>query len=399
MSQQQSKIPELEGLRGLLAWWVVGDHVLGNGGYSPNELSGPLWLLRAGTFAVDVFIILSGFVVVLLLDQQRVSFGTFLIRRFFRLYPIYLLRLGIGAIGVLFSQFTADALPGHFAVVGVAERATATWSHWGRHLVAHLTMLHGAIPNEVLPYSSGAFLDPAWSISLEWQFYLVAPLLFLLATRTRWGFLVLTALVPLFWKVGKEVGTFDFPSFLPMRLHFFWLGAVSYFVFRNFPVFQHLLPSRSILVVTGFLVPVVLILVAAVAPPQFQRASRALVPVAVWIPCLALILPTTAGVAGWLTTYGRLLLNHHLLQVLGNVSYVTYLVHLPIIQLLRWCILNAHPGVGRSELVWAIGLVSVPLTVAASIYLSRWVEKPGIELGRRIARRWSNGTQPHTPKA
>lgn len=38
-------------------------------------------------------------------------------------------------------------------------------------------MFHGAVPEVLVKDAPGAFLEPAWSISLEWQFYLVAPLL------------------------------------------------------------------------------------------------------------------------------------------------------------------------------------------------------------------------------
>jgi len=44
------------------------------------------------------------------------------------------------------------------------------------HLLAHLTLLHGALPHNILPASEYMFLAPAWSLSLEWQFYLIAPI-------------------------------------------------------------------------------------------------------------------------------------------------------------------------------------------------------------------------------
>ncbi len=33
------------------------------------------------------------------------------------------------------------------------------------------------VPENVMPFAGTAFLGPAWSLSLEWQFYLVAPVL------------------------------------------------------------------------------------------------------------------------------------------------------------------------------------------------------------------------------
>jgi len=53
----------------------------------------------------------------------------------------------------------------------------------GPQLLAHLTMLHGAVPDQILPGSSITYLPPAWSISVEWQFYLVAPFLFAFLKR------------------------------------------------------------------------------------------------------------------------------------------------------------------------------------------------------------------------
>ncbi len=85
------KITELEGLRGLLAWWVVASHLLYFSGFYDTKLGGVLGLISRGHEAVDGFIILSGFVIFLLLDKGRNSYGVFLFRRFFRLFPVFIL--------------------------------------------------------------------------------------------------------------------------------------------------------------------------------------------------------------------------------------------------------------------------------------------------------------------
>jgi hypothetical protein len=44
----------------------------------------------------------------------------------------------------------------------LGERKPAFW--------AHLPMLHGVVPNNILPNAVAAFVAPTWSTSLEWQY-------------------------------------------------------------------------------------------------------------------------------------------------------------------------------------------------------------------------------------
>ncbi|MGA7936760.1 MAG: acyltransferase family protein, partial [Kovacikia sp.] len=92
------RITEFEGLRALLAWWFFLGHALVFSGFTDSK-SLPIfasWLLENG-YAVDVFIILSGFVIFLLLDTNpHKSYAQFIVERLFRIYPIFLVALLVG---------------------------------------------------------------------------------------------------------------------------------------------------------------------------------------------------------------------------------------------------------------------------------------------------------------
>ena len=48
---------------------------------------------------------------------------------------------------------------------------------WPWHFAAHVLLLQGLIPQSLLPYAYITLLGPAWSLSTEWQFYLLIGLL------------------------------------------------------------------------------------------------------------------------------------------------------------------------------------------------------------------------------
>ena len=91
-------------------------------------------------------------------------------------------------------------------------------------------MLHGALPVHWLPESSGSLLNPAWSISTEWQFYLVIPLFFWLVRRSPvagWGVLMLAAAFSKRIMAPRGFGG----ASLFMNTFLFALGIVCYFVY------------------------------------------------------------------------------------------------------------------------------------------------------------------------
>lgn len=186
-------IPSLDGLRGILASWVVASHCLTTSGFDYAQAIPGLeskWeslfmrsldLIRAGEIPVYVFMILSGFVISLMLSGKPQTYGVFAIRRWFRLWPCMIVSyLAVLAI----SPFRTESIPVFHSSDAKDQivREAALSNHYDvEYLISHAAMIHGVIPKQLLPGSSTAVLVPAWSISLEWQFYLIAPLLLISA--------------------------------------------------------------------------------------------------------------------------------------------------------------------------------------------------------------------------
>src|ERR1700733_329899 len=214
----------LDGLRGVLAVYVMLGHL------APFAMI-PGWIAQPwshGNAAVDVFFILSGLVIV----QSLESFGWrgrgFLIARAARIFPVYL--------AMLLVAVAVQALPTDFARlpwIAADSPARDIWSvgwprAWLAELVAHLTMTHGLLPDAIIPGAWVSFLGSAWSLSTEWQFYVLA---LLLGVRVGSGKLVVAflclAVAGVVWQAAV-VPEWQFSrAFLPNKAQFFALGTAS----------------------------------------------------------------------------------------------------------------------------------------------------------------------------
>ena len=119
--------------------------------------------LRLGTWAVGLFFCLSGFWIAEMwgrkysrLDRPYVEF---IVSRWWRLAPVLLVSTTLATICIRCRWMTGTTLPMHRAVWWATQLTIAASGSFGR----------------VLP--------PAWSLDVEMQFYLVAPLLVVVASR------------------------------------------------------------------------------------------------------------------------------------------------------------------------------------------------------------------------
>jgi peptidoglycan/LPS O-acetylase OafA/YrhL len=388
-----NRLQLLEGLRFYLAAWVVADHVLGRGGYSPASLSGVLRLLRCGWYAVDVFVILSGFVIFLLLDRKQESYSSFITRRFFRLWPLMIL-LYLVAIPVSWLDLhNAKNAASHLDTETAHEIISAhhAWVEYGVvNTILHATMLHGIVPERIIPAAPTAFLSPAWSISLEWQFYLVAPLFFLLIRRSvtsgyAWGMMVASvsciALI-LAVRVLPEVGE---GAFLPFHAEFFAIGAISYFLYRYLE--QNPLPFS--VVPLGML--------CAVITASLGRFNAAFIPFCLWALAFSLLVDVRTGRTQWLTARIAQIISNRLTNHLGKISYSIYLSHMLVIWGVQYLLLRMSPGLSQVSHTVLLAALTFPVTILISHFLYQCVEASGNRVGGRLANSFGKRSevQPH----
>ena len=136
-------------------------------------LAGHMHAIHASNVAVDVFFVLSGFLITALLLAERsrtgtVSISRFLVRRAFRLMPAMWVYLLVGlAVTVAFKW---NDVPLRNDYLGSALSAFFNVNNWYK-------VLH--------PAAGGRWLAHVWSLSLEEQFYLLWPGLFVLVTRSE----------------------------------------------------------------------------------------------------------------------------------------------------------------------------------------------------------------------
>src|SRR5262245_22543122 len=138
-------------LRGFAAYLVVFSHI-------PELLPGPLSYLRGG-IGVDIFFVISGFIMFMLAvgqEQGVASAKRFFVIRLIRIFPIYII---INLIVYFSSYFIHDITPdpGHFAQSLILIPQTDE---------------HGIL---VPPY-----IHAAWTLSFEMFFYIVVTLLILI---------------------------------------------------------------------------------------------------------------------------------------------------------------------------------------------------------------------------
>jgi peptidoglycan/LPS O-acetylase OafA/YrhL len=362
----------LDGLRGVLACYVMLSHMAP---FVPL----PDWLERAlshGGAGVDVFFILSGLVIVQSLASFSYRPRPFLIARVARIYPLFLVVFALSvAVQPLASGFSLLSWIDQDSTLRYLW--TNGWpSDWAVGVATHLTMTHGLFPDGAMPHLYLGFLGAAWSLSTEWQFYLLA---LLIGARMglrplAWTFLA-TSAASIAWHVAAPDAWQFSRAFLPNKAQYFALGIASAVVVRQ--------GAKG---VASYLA----VLAAAMAVSLAEGGIDKIVPPVIWTICLAAqLMPDDARAPSMIAGPLRLLaatLRSRPLVWLGAMSYGIYLLNEPVQKLLGLAL--ALIAQGNAALFTAFWLpLAAALPILAAWWLHGWVEAPALRRGHSLARR------------
>lgn len=377
-----SRLAPIEGLRAWLAWAVVLSHVgqtVGVDMYGGHWV----WFARLGETGVFTFIAISGFVIAGLVLDKREPWSRYIVRRAFRIFPAYWLAYAF-ALAVLPLALAATAqLPWVNDPAFSYDDLLAGWSQamadrpWAQTLL-HIALLQGVVPDSVWPFTGTAVLGPAWSLTLEWQFYLIAPAFVWLLASRRWR--LLTTLIVIAAAIAfrdYRFGYFIEPNFLPGAGFIFMIGIASRLAFAEL---------KRIEVAPVFLAAV---LALGVAFPE-------LLWLAVWIALVAIIANEErwrAGAGALFVQATHLALSSPAASYLGARSYAVYLVHLPAMQLITWAIVSNFT-LTQPQLFFVLLVATIPVVLVLSDLIHRVVERPMIKLGARLASSIGKPAQP-----
>jgi peptidoglycan/LPS O-acetylase OafA/YrhL len=355
--------PELDVLRFFAFLGVFIFHAAPHTGDFYETAHAPHWLssffisaFGAGAYGVDLFFVLSAYLITSLLTRERdltatVHLRGFYLRRILRIWPLYLVFVAMAAVaGRIFpsQQLSASYVLGFTFLAG-------NWVY----------VFHG------LPHS---FVIPLWTVSIEEQFYLTWPLAVRKATPRRLagiaiGVLLLAHILRAWMVVtGASVNAMEYNTFT--RLDPIALGILVALFQEQLPLFVRW--QRWALILGS-----IATFISAYAMSALENWK-----VSTWRLAASHSLTAIASAAIMLAVLGsrNLFFRNKALIYLGKISYGLYVIH----ELAHLLARQIFPAASPLRVVGQSG-VSLAITIALAAASYRWLESPFLRLKQRYA--------------
>lgn len=331
------RLLQLDGLRGLAALTVVVAHYFG-------ETASGLENLKIGWLGVEVFFVLSGFLIGgIIFDEigQPGFWKSFYVRRTARIVPLYLVTVAfICALGVAVSPLAYLTFTHNFAFA--AQGMDAVYTH------------------------------PLWTLAVEEQFYLLLPLVIAFTPKR----FILPALIGLFLAAPAfRLGAYALGQPLAAnvllfgRMDMLVAGVIAAWSLRNLDLKPHLTALRAAPIPLLFAASAINFGLGFDAFVVFGQGLIAL-GVAAFIAAVALGAPEFKAV-----------LSGRVLGFFGAISYGLYLLHQPINWLVHTTVLGVEPDVATAAQI-GLTCVSVGLSILAAWVSWKLFESPILSAAR-----------------
>ena len=287
-------------------------------------------LFHLSRYAVDMFFIVSGFLIFWSFDNdQRVK--NFFIKRFFRIFPLYAILI-------------------FFQTIFLISFSDGSLYETLRYFVANLLFLNFLSPTVGSIFSDlqvNAINGSLWTLKNEVVFYLLLPLIFRFYQKWGLGFLSLLYAASVMYMIAVDyIGVEKLLVQFPAQLRLFLTGIFFYLLIRK-------IDTRH----SMWLALVALCLVVLLSDNRLFRFA---------------LYPATLGfLVVWIVFFVKSV------KIPFDFSYSFYILHFPVIQIVLYFQLNPENPVGSFILLFA--------TVLLLSYLSeKYIEKRFIGMGKDL---------------
>jgi peptidoglycan/LPS O-acetylase OafA/YrhL len=342
----QARIPGLDFLRAVAVLLVLVNH-------SGEYALGPL-LLANGGIGVEVFFVLSGFLISsMLMDElsetHRINFRAFYQRRAARLLPVFYAYL---LVGLAYLALRHKPIPWG-----------AVWSS-SVYVLNYYQAFTGAPTH---------FLSHCWSLAVEEQFYVLWPIVLILLYRRRWPLArTMAVLISLIWLyratltlTGAAPDEYLYRA-LDTRADHLLMGCLLAALLKQ----QRWQIRFENLARNPVALPALVLALMVSGSMHGVMAYKYVLGYAIEPVLIALAIPLVILKAGQAGTLAASVINSRAAVLTGQASYGVYLFH----QLAMHPIRNAVENVTHSE------ALSVPISIVSVVFLAyfsfRWFENP-----------------------
>jgi peptidoglycan/LPS O-acetylase OafA/YrhL len=377
MHLEGNRLPYLDSLRGVAILMVILTHVCAALQSAFGLQNSAAMLAIYSQAGVQLFFVVSAFSLCIGYEKRRGdrhAIGIFFIQRYFRIAPLYYLGIGVHCLLSIWTRWETGVAP-----------PLLSPAYTAKGVICGLFFIHGFVPNAIsrVPF----VVLGGWSIELEAAFYVAFPLLFALAVRVAprglaslavmWGG-SLAATLLFFWFLSDgyavtihrtNLWCFTLADQLPV----FMAGLTLYFIQTRrlwLPGWVFCGLCFAILTMAGLLI---------------QWAE---------LPYSWVLLPSVAGLSfvflmQLFSQQPRL--SPAWLQYIGRISFSIYIFHFVVIYPVVFRGLAFHLWDRWPYVRGGIGFVATTVfTVLVAGLTWRYVEKPGIALGKKLAGKLSS---------
>ncbi len=366
-------LKQLTWLRGIAAFLVICSHTLRavNVSYYKDDAIQSLWLhqfFALGTFGVLLFFILSGCTLFLSYETKINSLGhtfAFYIKRFFRIWPAFLVSfLVYSCFRLVFQQYYPEPM-----------------GYWiePQYLTSIASYNYLTYPTLSFNFfgDMGLFNNAYWSLPVEFQYYLLFPVILLsLRYLSVFGPILIGLIL---YAMPKFM---DFPALIDTK---FFLLAYSFCggMLIGY-IYTRTMKGRFINKYITLIVTVLIFVSVSFVTNDWYDLPDIVFVSNKWnfyalsgLLLTMVLLCTKIELPKFLDTF---------LSFLGEVSYSTYLYHNVFIAIAVLLVINFHLTEYKLFLVFSFATL---FTYVLSYYSYKYVEKSGIKLGKRYAGHFS----------